>query len=233
MIARTTLSMRNPQKSLICPTVCPVLAFGRTTEKKKEKKKRKKKEKHMKNKRKNIKQFAKGKNELTRKMFFPTFAMFSASHATSLTISWVVVVVEKVLDENIDDFHEFLKHVSFSKRNQQPNCVSPFFKGKVTLLLTNQKTHILRVNMANSLLFVDTGLGVLFVVLCCCRDPGNCLLPVLVWSLPLLLSKKFWSGMVSDGFQTQRRGSWIPGKELAESVLASAVSIDGRMEWDV
>ena len=53
----------------------------------------------------------------------------------------------------------------------------------------------------------DTGLGVLFVVcLCCCRDPGDCLLLVcwcrnpgdclslvLVWSLPLLFSKDFRS----------------------------------------
>ena len=37
--------------------------------------------------------------------------------------------------------------------------------------------------------------------------------------------------MVSEGFQTQRRGSWIPGKERAERVLASAVSIDERKEW--
>ena len=76
---------------------------------------------------------------------------------------------------------------------------------------------------------VDTGLGVL--VLCCCRDPGDCLSPVLVWSLPLLLSKVFWSGRSSDSFQTQRRGSWIPGKERAEKVLADAISIDGRKKW--
>ena len=63
---------------------------------------------------------------------------------------------------------------------------------------------------------------------CCCRDPGDCLSPVLVWSLPLLLSKDFRSGMVSDGFQTQRRGLWIPGKERAERVLAGAIAIDGR-----
>ena len=37
--------------------------------------------------------------------------------------------------------------------------------------------------------------------------------------------------MVGDGFQTQKRGSWIPGKERAERVLASAISIDGRKEW--
>ena len=67
--------------------------------------------------------------------------------------------------------------------------------------------------------------------LCCCRDPGDCLSLVLVWSLPLLLSKDFWSGMGSDGFQAERRGSWILGKERAERVLAGAISIDGRKEW--
>ena len=40
----------------------------------------------------------------------------------------------------------------------------------------------------------------------------------------------FWSGMVSDGFQTQKRGSWIPGKEREERVLASAISTDGRKD---
>ena len=38
-------------------------------------------------------------------------------------------------------------------------------------------------------------------------------------------------GMVSDGLQAQKRGSWIPGKERAERVLANAISIDGRKEW--
>ena len=37
-------------------------------------------------------------------------------------------------------------------------------------------------------------------------------------------------GMVSDGFQTQGRGSWIPGKERAEPILAGAVEIDGRKD---
>ena len=64
-----------------------------------------------------------------------------------------------------------------------------------------------------------------------CRDPGDCLSGELVLSLPLFFSKDFQSGMVSDGFQTQRRGSWIPGKERARRVLASAVSNDGRKEW--
>ena len=48
--------------------------------------------------------------------------------------------------------------------------------------------------------FVDTGSGVWFVVFCWCRDPGDCLSPVPVWSLPLFLSKDFWPGMGSDGF---------------------------------
>ena len=66
---------------------------------------------------------------------------------------------------------------------------------------------------------------------CCCRDPGDCLSLVLVWFLPLLLLKDVWSGTSSDGFQTQRRGSWIPGKERAEKVLADAIPIDGRKAW--
>ena len=39
------------------------------------------------------------------------------------------------------------------------------------------------------------------------------------------------SRMVSDGFQTQKRISWILRKERAERVLAIAISIDGRKEW--
>ena len=39
------------------------------------------------------------------------------------------------------------------------------------------------------------------------------------------------SGMVSDDFQAQKSSSWIPGTELAERVLASAISIDGIKEW--
>ena len=37
--------------------------------------------------------------------------------------------------------------------------------------------------------------------------PTNVFLFVLVWPLPLLLSKDFWSGMGSNGFQTQHRSS--------------------------
>ena len=44
---------------------------------------------------------------------------------------------------------------------------------------------------------------------------------------------KWCSGMVTDGFQAQKRSSWIPGKERAERDLASAISIDGTKKWDV
>ena len=45
------------------------------------------------------------------------------------------------------------------------------------------------------------------------------------------LALDWCSGMVSDGFRTQKKGSWIPVKERSERVLASAISIDGRKEW--
>ena len=45
------------------------------------------------------------------------------------------------------------------------------------------------------------------------------------------LALDWCSGMVCHGFQAQKRGSWIPGKECAERVLASAILIDGRKEW--
>ena len=37
--------------------------------------------------------------------------------------------------------------------------------------------------------------------------------------------------MGGDGFQTQRKKSWIPGQVRAEKVLADAITIDGRKEW--
>ena len=77
-------------------------------------------------------------------------------------------------------------------------------------------------------LFVDTGLGVWFVVVCVAvAIPATVFL--LCWCGPC--PKDFRSGMGSDGFQAQRRGSWIPGKEMAEEMLADAISIDGRIEW--
>ena len=54
---------------------------------------------------------------------------------------------------------------------------------------------------------------VLGVVLCL-RDPGDC--PV--------VARRFF-GTASDGFQAQKRGSWIPGKERAERVLANAIYV--------
>ena len=44
------------------------------------------------------------------------------------------------------------------------------------------------------------------------------------------LALDWCSRMLSDGFQTQKRGSWIPGKEREEGVLASAISTDGRKD---
>ena len=37
--------------------------------------------------------------------------------------------------------------------------------------------------------------------------------------------------MGSDGYQTQRRSSWVLVKDRAERVLADAITIDGRKEW--
>ena len=45
------------------------------------------------------------------------------------------------------------------------------------------------------------------------------------------LALDWFLGMVSDGYHTQKRGSWIPVKERAERVLAGAIAIDGRKEW--
>ena len=48
------------------------------------------------------------------------------------------------------------------------------------------------------------GVGFFCVVLCFCRDPSDCPFFVLVWSVLHWLSK-LWSGMGSDGQQTQRK----------------------------
>ena len=37
--------------------------------------------------------------------------------------------------------------------------------------------------------------------------------------------------MGSDGFQTQKKKSWVSGQVRAERVLAEAITTDGRMEW--
>ena len=69
--------------------------------------------------------------------------------------------------------------------------------------------------------------------LCCVvplsRSPATVIL--WCWCCFAALAFDLWSGMGSDGYQTQRRGLWIPGKERAEKVLAGAITIDGRKEW--
>ena len=37
--------------------------------------------------------------------------------------------------------------------------------------------------------------------------------------------------MGSDGFQTQKKKSWVSGQVRAERILADAITIDGRTEW--
>ena len=72
-------------------------------------------------------------------------------------------------------------------------------------------------------MFVDTGCVFVFG----CRA-GDC--PFLVLVLFCSIGSQFVSRMGSAGYQTQRRVSWIPGKEGAEKVLAGAITIDGRKE---
>ena len=72
-------------------------------------------------------------------------------------------------------------------------------------------------------------------ILCLLTQGEVCLwLFVFVSSVGVVLASlalDWCSRMVSDGFRTQKKVSWIPGKERAERVLASAISIDGRKEW--
>ena len=42
----------------------------------------------------------------------------------------------------------------------------------------------------------------------------------------------FWLVMRSDGFQTQKKQSWVSGQVRTERVLAEAITIDGRKEWE-
>ena len=71
----------------------------------------------------------------------------------------------------------------------------------------------------------------MWFVLCSCRDPGD-LCPSL-FCMVVATSTFEVSGqeMGGDGFQTQKRKSWIPGQVRAEKVLADATIIDGRKEW--
>ena len=72
----------------------------------------------------------------------------------------------------------------------------------------------------------------MFVVVCVCvfpcRNSGDCLVLVLTLLHWLSTGVLGWLAMV---FQTQKRGSWILGKERAGRVLASAISIVVRKEW--
>ena len=81
-------------------------------------------------------------------------------------------------------------------------------------------------------MFVDTGLGFWFVVLCCLSRSGRQSFSCADVVLFALALENFRSGMVSDGFQTQRRGfvdPWL--RTWRTKILASAISIDGRREW--
>ena len=91
-------------------------------------------------------------------------------------------------------------------------------------------------------LFVDTGLGVWFVSCVAGRD---CLLllvcsvaiPATVFPLCLCgLATKvtrsvFWLVMGCDGFQTQKKKSWVSRQVRAERILADAITIYDRKEW--
>ena len=71
---------------------------------------------------------------------------------------------------------------------------------------------------------------VVSAVLCLCCDPGDC--PSLCWCcLHYIGCRLVFRDGWRDGFQTQRRGSWILGRERAERVLAGAIALDGRKEW--
>ena len=52
----------------------------------------------------------------------------------------------------------------------------------------------------------------------------------LCWCCCVALAR-FVKGMGSDGYQTQRRSLWVPGKERAERMLADAITIGCRKEW--
>ena len=66
-----------------------------------------------------------------------------------------------------------------------------------------------------------------YFVLCVFAIPAI----VLWWCCLCFICSRRVFGMVSDGFQTLKRGPWIPGKERAERVLANAIPMDGRKEW--
>ena len=59
-----------------------------------------------------------------------------------------------------------------------------------------------------------------FCVVLCFRDPGDC----------LVVARRFF-GMVSDGFQAQKRGSWIPGKEWAKESWQMRSQVTAERRW--
>ena len=106
--------------------------------------------------------------------------------------------------------------------------VSPFvFSFFLSRIISSHLCVFVELTVTRTLCVCRHSVQCLVPCLCCCRDPGLC------WCFPCrsCSSEDFWSGMGSDGFQTQRRGSWILGKERAEKVLADAVLIYGREQW--
>ena len=71
------------------------------------------------------------------------------------------------------------------------------------------------------------------LVLCCVsrRDSGDRSSFSLLFGFCCIIGRVVWLSMGGDGFQTQRRKSWVPGKTRAEKVLADAIRTDGRIEW--
>ena len=61
------------------------------------------------------------------------------------------------------------------------------------------------------------------VVLCSCRDPDD-LCPSFCVVVATLTSAVSGQEMSSDGFQTQKSKSWIPGKERVEKVFCKFCS---------
>ena len=73
--------------------------------------------------------------------------------------------------------------------------------------------------------------AILATVLCSVAIPAI-VFPLCLCGLAALVSRKvFWLGMGSDGFQTQKKKSWLSGKVRAEWVLEEVITIDGRKGW--
>ena len=66
-----------------------------------------------------------------------------------------------------------------------------------------------------------------FSVVCSCLDPGDLCLSFCV-VVALFTFEVSGQEMGSDGSQTKKCKSWIPGLLRAEKVLAGAIAIDGQ-----